>query len=189
MNKSFLLFSFLLFSLSLSAQVESIPLPQSMQKESPLVKKKRPTFTAGGSFGFQLGTFSAVNVSPQVGVYATPWLVALVTGEYSFMWARNFYDSHVWGMGAALEPIIKEKIVIHVGYEFSQVNFRWLDGSPNQIYDFHFLVMGGGYKQYMSKRVYFQALILINIPLNQHTIKNYSNNYFPFFRIGIGVDI
>jgi hypothetical protein len=184
----FLLFSFLLFSLPCFAQDPNLPLPQSMQKESP-VQKKRPMFTAGGSFGLQFGTFSTVNVEPFVGVYATPWLVALINGQYSYMWYKNSFDSHVWGIGAALEPIIIKKIVLHAGYEFSQMKFRWLDGSPPQKDSFHFIVVGGGYKQYMTQRVYFQALILFNIPLNQSTIQNYYNNYYPFFRIGVGVDI
>ena len=186
---SLLLFSFLLFSFfPCSAQVENIPPPQSMQKESPM-QKKRPMFTAGGGFGFQFGVYNAVNVAPQVGVYATPWLVVLVNGQYSYMWRRDFYNSHIWGVGVALQPIIIKKIVAHVGYEFTQYNFKWLDGSQKQTDNFHFLVLGGGYKQYMSKRVYFQALILFNIPLKEPTILNYYYNYYPFFRIGVGVDI
>jgi hypothetical protein len=164
-----------------------VPPPLSMQKESP-VQKKRPMFTVGGGLGLQFGTFNVVDVAPQGGVYATPWLVALATGHYSFMWSR-YYNSHVWGVGAALEPIIKKKIVIHAGYEFSQIKFRWLDGSPPQMENFHFLVVGGGYKQYITKRVYFQALILFNIPLTKPSIQNYDYNYYPFFRIGVGVDI
>ncbi|MCL1850016.1 MAG: hypothetical protein FWF70_01200 [Bacteroidetes bacterium] len=177
----------LLSSLTCSAQSD-IPPPQSMQKESPL-QKKRPTFTVGGSFGFQFGSYNSINVMPQGGVYATNWLVVLATGQYSYMWNRVYFNSHVWGVGAALEPIIKKKIIIHTGYEFEQIKFKWLDGSPQQIENFHFLVVGGGYKQYMSQRVYFQALILFNIPLTQPSIQNYYNNYYPYFRIGIGVDI
>ena len=185
---AFLLSAFLLFSsLPCSAQEENVPLPQSMQKESP-VKKKRPMLTAGGGFGFQFGTFSAVNVAPQFGVYAKPWLLVVANGQYSYMWAKNYFNSHVWGLGVALEPIIIKKIVVHAGYEFSQIHFRWLDGSPKEVDNFHFIVLGGGYKHYISQRVYFQALILFNIPLNQSTIQNYYNNYYPFFRIGIGVD-
>jgi len=184
-----LLSTLLLFaSFPCSAQVETIPPPQSMQKESQ-VQKKRPMFTSGGGFGFQFGAYNAVNVAPQVGVYVTPWLVALVNGQYSYMWRRDFYNSHIWGLGAALQPIIIKRIVIHVGYEFTQYNFKWLDGSQKQTDNFHFLVLGGGYKHYMSKRVYFQALILFNIPLKEPTIQNYYYNYYPFFRIGVGVDI
>jgi len=168
--------------------VEKIPPPQSMQKESPM-KKKRPMFTVGGSMGFQFGAYNAINVAPQGGVYATPWLVALVNGQYSYLWHKDLFTSHIWGLGAALQPIILKKIVVHVGYEFTQYNFKWLDGSPKQTDNFHFLVLGGGYKQYVSKRVYFQALILFNIPLIEPSVPNYKHNYYPFFRIGVGVDI
>jgi hypothetical protein len=172
-----------------SAQTETDPPPpQSMRKESP-VKKKRPTFVAGGGFGAQFGTVSAVGVSPQVGVYIKPWLLALVNGQYAYVWSKNFYESNNWGLGAALQPLIIKRIIIHVGYEFEQYNFRWLDGSPNQKFNFHNLVVGAGYKQYMSKNVFLQALILFNIPLNQPTISNYTFNYYPFFRIGVGVDL
>jgi hypothetical protein len=181
-------FYFLLFSLSCFAQESNLPLPQSMQKAPP-TQKTRPKFTAGGGLGFQFGGYNEINVAPFVGVYATPWLVGLVNGQYSYMWSRLNFDSHVWGVGAALEPIIKKRIVLHAGYEFSQIKFRWLDGSPQQIANFHFLVVGGGYKQYISERIYFQALILFNIPLTQPSIQNYYYNYYPFFRIGVGVDI
>jgi len=183
-------FCFLLFSFCIDviAQTENIPLPQSMQKESP-VKKKRPTFTVGGGFGFQFGTYNAIDVMPMAGVYVKPWLVVMANGQYSYMWRRNYYDSHVWGLGIALQPCIIKKIVIHAGYEYSQVNFKWFDGSPRQIESFHFAVVGAGYKQYVAQKVYFQALILFNIPLTQPTIQNYYYNYYPFFRINVGVDL
>ena len=93
-------------------------------------------------------------------------------------------------MGAALQPIIIKKIVVHVGYEFEQYRFNWLDGSPKRDpQSFHFAVLGGGYKHYMSQRVFFQALILFNIPLNQSTVNNYTYGYYPFFRIGVGIDL
>ncbi|MCL2246176.1 MAG: hypothetical protein FWC10_03580 [Lentimicrobiaceae bacterium] len=187
---SFLLFCFLLFAtLPSIAQTEKPPLPKSMQTEAPGVKKK-PKFTTGGGFGFQFGAyFNTIEVSPQVGVYATPWLHVVANAQYSYMWRRSYYNSHVWGLGIALEPIIIKKIVTHVGYEFSQLHFKWLDGSPKQVENFHYVVLGGGYKQYISQRIYFQALILFNIPLNQPTIQNYYYNYYPFFRVGIGVDL
>ena len=184
----FLLFSLLLFSfLICSAQESNLPLPQSMQKESP-VQKKRPMMTAGGGFGFQFGYSNEINVAPFFGVYATPWLVALVNGQYSFMWSRFNYNAHIWSIGAALQPIIIKRIVIHAGYEFEQVSFKWLNASPKRVQNFHNLVVGAGYKQYASKNVYFQALILFNIPLNQPTIPNFNYTYYPFFRINIGVD-
>ena len=158
-----------------------------MQKESP-VQKKRPKLTAGGGFGFQFGYSNEVSVSPFVGIYATPWLVGLVNGQYSYMWSRFNYNAHVWRIGAALQPIIIKRIVIHAGYEFEQVKFKWLDGSPSIVQDFHNIVVGIGYKQYMSDRIYFQGLILMNIPLNKHAVSNFTYNYYPFFRINIGVD-
>ena len=185
----FLLFSFLLFSsLPCFGQAEKLPPPQSMQNETPL-KRKIPKFTVGGDFGFQLGTFNTVNVMPQVGVYATPWLLAVLSGEYSYMWRKNYYNSHVWGVGAALQPCIIKKIIIHVGYEFTQVHFKWLDGSPKQIQDFHYVVLGAGYKYYVTQNVYLQTLVLLNIPLNKPEINNFSYNYYPYFKFGVGVDL
>ena len=186
----FLLFSFLLFSFSpCFGQNENPPPPQSMQKEAPTAKSK-PKIVVGGGFGVQFGNFgSAVGISPQVGVYIKPWLLVLASGQYTYMWRKSFYDSHIWGVGVALQPCIIKRIIIHAGYEFEQNNFRWLDGSPKQVYNFHFAVLGGGYKQYLAPRVFIQALVLFNIPITQPTINNYSHNYYPFFRVGVGVDL
>jgi len=160
-----------------------------MQKEAPTAKSK-PKIVVGGGFGVQFGNFgSAVGISPQVGVYIKPWLLVLASGQYTYMWRKSFYDSHIWGVGVALQPCIIKRIIIHAGYEFEQNNFRWLDGSPKQVYNFHFAVLGGGYKQYLAPRVFIQALVLFNIPITQPTINNYSHNYYPFFRIGVGVDL
>jgi hypothetical protein len=176
------------FSLNCAAQTETAPPPKSLQKEMP-TKKQRPTFTAGGGIGFQFGTYNSVEVMPMGGVYIKPWLVALVNAQYSYMWYRNHYNSHIWGIGVALEPWIVKRIVIHAGYEYNQMIFKWLDGSPKQIQDFHFAVVGAGYKQYLSKNIYFQGLILFNIPLNQPTIQNYAYSYYPYFRVVVGVDL
>lgn len=173
-----------------SAQTETDPpLPRSMQKETPL-KKQRPKFVAGGGLGISFSGYGgAVGVMPQVGVYVKPWLLALVNGQYTYVWSRNFYESHTWGLGAALQPIIIKKIIVHVGYDFEQYRFNWRDGSPVQVANFHYLTLGAGYKYYMSQRIFFQALVLMNIPLNQPAINNYSHSYYPFFRFGVGVDL
>ncbi|MDR2970981.1 MAG: hypothetical protein LBU83_03515 [Bacteroidales bacterium] len=197
MNKSKFLFpfhlctflTFIILSLNCSAQEEIPPPPQSMQKEAPIVKKQRPKFTVGGGMGFQFGTYSAIDVMPQAGVYATPWLLVLVNGEYSYMWSKNNYNSHVWGIGAAMQPCIIKRILIHVGYEFTQVNFKWVGKYSKQVQDFHFVVIGAGYKHYITNRIYLQALVLLNIPINQPKITNYSYNYYPYFRVGVGVDL
>jgi len=181
---TFLLFSFL----PCSAQVESAPPPQSLQKETPL-KKKIPKFTVGGGLGFQFGTYNAIDLAPQVGVYATPWLLALISAEYSYMWRKDYYDSHVWGVGAALQPCIIKRIIFHVGYQFTQVSFKWLGQPEKQVQNFHYAVLGAGYKHYVSQRAYIQALILFNIPIIKPTIQYYSYNYYPFFRFGFGIDL
>jgi hypothetical protein len=167
---------------------ETPPPPQSLQKESP-IQKKRPTFVVGGGFGVQFGAYNAIDLAPQVGVYAKPWLLVLVNGGYSYAWSKKLFNAHTWGIGAALQPIIIKKILIHVGYEFEQYSFKWLDGLPKHTYNFHYAVLGVGYKHYVSKRVFFQTLVLFNIPLIQNDITNYNNNYYPFIRIGFGVDL
>jgi hypothetical protein len=158
-------------------------------QQAPPGKKQRPTFTVGGGFGFQFGFYNSVEVLPMGGVYIKPWLVAMINGQYSYMWSKSLYHSHIWGIGAALEPWIIKRIVVHAGYEYNQMIFNWLDGSPKVIQDFHFAVPGVGYKQYINKQIYFQGLILFNIPLNQPTIQNYSYSYYPYFRVVVGVDL
>ena len=164
-----------------------VPMPQSMQEEMPV--KKRPTFTVGGGVGFQFGTYNSVEATPMAGIYIKPWLLFQMNGQYSYLWRKNYYDSHIWGIGAALQPWIAKRVLLHAGYEFNQIYFKWLDGSKSQVLDLHFFVVGAGYKQYISKKFYFQALVLLNIPLNQATLNSYNYNYYPYFRVGVGIDL
>jgi len=182
------LFFFLFFSFfTCFTQTEPTPKPQSLQDETS--SNKRPTFTVGGGVGFQFGTYNSVELYPMGGIYIKPWLLAQINGQYAYLWRKGYYDSHIWGIGAALQPWIAKKVLLHAGYEFNQICFQWLDGSKQQVMNLHFAVIGVGYKQYLSKTVYCQALILLNIPLNQSTLNSYSYNYYPYFRIGVGVDL
>jgi len=88
----FLLSAFLLFcSLPCSAQNNVVPpLPQSMQKQE-VTKRKLPKISVGGGFGVQFGSYSVVEVAPQVGMYVLPWMQVLVNGQYSYIWMKNVY--------------------------------------------------------------------------------------------------
>jgi len=179
---------FLSFLHCVAQNTNKLPLPASMQKKE-IPTRKFPKISVGGSFGFQFGTYNTVELAPQVGLYVLPWMQIIANGQYAFQWSKNYYNSHVWGLGVALQPCIIKKILVHAGYDFNQIYFKWLDGSPTQVHNLHFFTVGGGYKQYISQKVYFYALVLINIQLNNPTIQNYSVNYFPSFKMGVSVDL
>jgi len=180
-----LLFCFLL---SASAQTEKVPPPKSLQ-QSVKTEKKRPTFTVGSGLGAQFGANSAVEISPFAGIYATKWLVFSVNGEYAFMWNKNFYQAHIWGIGVAAQPCIIDRILLHAGYKFNQIQFKWLDTSPTIKENFNYIVLGAGYKQYLAQKIYIQGLVLMDIPIDQPTINNYSGNFYPYFKVSVGIDL
>lgn len=191
----FLILSFFSFQ-AIYAQQDTIPPPRSLQKEEPGKKRKLPKFTAGGGVGLHFGTYNAIEIQPQIGVYATKWLLVGINADYSYMWTRytqaNSYSSNVVGVGAFLQPILFKKLLLLAGYDFTYVYYDWKDVAVKETYNYHTIYAGIGIKQYMGKKAYFQALVLINafqtgtgVTKNQY----YVPNYYPFLRIGIGVDL
>ncbi|MDR0207064.1 MAG: hypothetical protein LBI45_07415 [Bacteroidales bacterium] len=183
----FLLFFFFAF-FHCNAQTEKIPLPKSLQQNIK-TEKKRPVFTVGSGIGAQFGATSAVEISPFAGIYATKWLVFLVNGEYAFMWNKNYFNAHIWGIGVAVQPCIIDRILLHAGYKFNQIQIKWLDIYPREKENFNYVVLGGGYKQYLAQKIYIQGLVLIDIPINPPTINNYSHSFYPYFKVSVGIDL
>ena len=179
----------LLFCFSaLHAQTEKVPPPKSLQ-QNVKTEKKRPVFTVGSGLGAQFGANSAVEISPFAGIYATKWLVFSVNGEYAFMWNKNYFNAHIWGIGVAAQPCIIDRILLHAGYKFNQIQFKWFDGSPTIKENFNYIVLGAGYKQYLAQKIYIQGLVLMDIPIDQPTINNYSGNFYPYFKVSLGIDL
>lgn len=175
-----LLGCFLMSPLSLLAQYDNdVPKPFSLQN----IPKQRPKFTVGGDFGLQLGSYTAINVSPQVGFYPASWL--LIGGGVSYMYAsqRYYSSSHLVGVNGFIQPRIAKSFLFHAEYEFTRVYTSFFAGDKN-VFNNHNVALGLGYRHYVTDKVSVYGLALIDVYQSY-----WVNDYFPFLRIGVNVDL
>ena len=163
-----------------------------VERESPppsISNKKqtdgwKPKLQLGGNFGFQFGTYTCINVSPQIGTYVTDWLLAGVGVSYMYVNQVSLYSCHVMGGNIFLQPTIFNRILIHAEYEYQYIiqNDKYYGITDH--YDNHNIVVGAGYRYYINDITSIYGLILINAYQSY-----WSNDYNPFFRIGINIDL
>ena len=183
----------LLFCLGfVSAQDDGdIPLPKSLQTSKALNAERKVKFQVGGTFGFQIGSYTAIEVAPRFGVYATDFLCAGITGTYMFMHARAYnFNSHTFGVGAFVEGYVwKQRIILHASYEYLNFDAIYQDLYTGQLFTErvgnHGILVGPGYRQKVGERVNIFALILF--PVYQSS--EYRPYSIPVYKVGVTVDI
>ena len=185
----------LLFCLSLvyAQSDDDIPLPKSLQTGRAANNIDRKVkFMVGGSFGFQIGTYTAIEVAPKFGIYATDFLAFGITGTYMFMHTRAYnlsLNSHTFGGGAFVEGYVWKRLILHASYEYLNFDALFIDNA-NQVYvdrvGNHGILVGPGYRQKVGERVNIFALILFPVYQSQHELKPYS---IPVYKVGVTVDI
>lgn len=186
-----LLTGFLIGTVNFSfCQEEDVPLPKSLQKYDRKGGKKKLNLMAGGSFGVQFGSYTAVSVSPIFGFYPAKWVILGVGGTYMFSYSKPLeHNSHVFGASLFAEGLIwEQRIIAHVGYEYNNYEKAFYDPLTLQItekkrIDDHAILLGPGYRQLISENINLYILCLFNIMQNKDSF--YGN---PVFRIGITVD-
>jgi hypothetical protein len=172
------------------SQEEDVPLPKSLRKYSERDGEKKLNLTAGGSFGMQFGSYTAVSGSPIFGYYPAKWLLLGVGGTYMFSYIAPLdYSSHAFGATAFAEGLIwKQRIIAHIGYEYINYEDAKYDPTTLQITgkerkNDHALLIGPGYRQPVTDNINMYLLCLFNIFQTSESF--YSN---PTIRIGITVD-
>lgn len=164
------------------AQNEENPRPISLQNNDNS-QKRRPKIRLGGNFGLQLGTYTAINISPQVGISPVDWFMVGGGVSYMFVSQYQYSRSHLVGANLFLQPIIAKRVLIHAEYEYSRIYNTFFAGDRNTTEN-HGVAAGAGYRHYLSDRISIYGLILINLYQSY-----WHNNYIPFFRVGVNVDL
>lgn len=160
-------------------------------EEEPDVRemKVRERIFVGGFIGLQLGTQTAVNISPLVGYRISNRLSAGVGGTYQYYNDRFFGQSrstHLYGYSAFARFRVIPRAFLHAEYERISLQSRVDQLGPEfgaRVWEENFL-LGAGYRQPLSDRVNFNLMLLYNF--NTKSSVYYQN---PIFRFGIDVSL
>jgi len=153
----------------------------------------------GGYLWAQFGTFTQLEVAPQVGYHITGRLDAGIGGKYMYYHSNSQYwgkyTSHIYGGSAftsytliknlnKLLPLnLNGKLVGHLEYEALSMPNKvdvFTNRSGNRFWSHNYFV-GGGLRQQIGERAFISFLILYN--LNEKSFSPYEN---PMIRIGFG---
>jgi hypothetical protein len=175
----------------LSIILLAIPQLKAQAEEEPNVRemKVRERIFVGGFIGLQLGTQTAVNISPLVGYLITNRFSAGLGGTYQYYNDRFFGQSrttHLYGYSAFARFRVIPRAFIHAEYERISLQSR-VDQIGSEfgarVWEEN-IFLGGGYRQPLSDRVTFNLMLLYNF--NTKSSVYYQN---PIFRFGIDVSL
>jgi len=143
----------------------------------------------GGFLGLQLGTQTAINISPQAGFLISNRLSAGFGATYQLYHDRFFgqsFTTHVYGYSVFGRFHILPRIFAHA--EFEQLNLQYRDNrvldQPGDRFWETNIFLGAGYRQPLSERVNLNIMLLYNF--NEQSQAYYQN---PIFRFGVDVAI
>ena len=184
-----ILFNFL--SVFSFAQSEEDPAVKDLQFNQRLVY--------GGGFGMQFGNVTLLDFSPSIG-YRVSDQLTLGTGisyKYNYIkeytldlnsgswydYSSNVYGGSIWGRYYILRNIFAHAEIeqLRIDYKYTSVSSTIPTLVKNGV-DVTSVLVGGGYRQPLGGRVFFNILVLFN--LNETDFTPYSN---PIIRAGISV--
>jgi len=149
----------------------------------------RERIFVGGFLGLQLGTQTAINVSPQAGYLISNRFSAGLGATYQLYHDRFFgqsFTTHVFGYSLFGRLHIMPRIFAH--FEFEQLNLQFRENrvldQPGERFWESNVFLGAGYRQPMSERVNLNIMLLYNF---NHQSQAYHQN--PLFRFGIDVTL
>lgn len=136
----------------------------------------------GGNLGLQFGTVTLIQVNPLVGYRLTPKLTLGVTGNYIYLRDNTFsqrYSTEIYGGGLFGRYFITDDLYAHTEYEILSLETPNAYGSGLYRTNVTSVLVGGGYRQWISDRAGIDLMLLWNV--NQSRLSPYSN---PIIRVG-----
>lgn len=189
--KFLIIFLLNLITIPVFAQTEEDPPVNDLQFSQRLV--------FGGGFGLQFGNVTLLDLSPIIGYRLTDQLTLgtglsykynrvndytqdLNTGHW-YDYKSNVFGGSIWGRYYLLKNIFAHAEIeqLQIDYRYTSVSYSTPTVVKNGIGVTSVLV-GGGYRQPIGGRVFFNILILFN--LNETDFSPYNN---PIIRAGISV--
>lgn len=136
----------------------------------------------GGNFGLQIGTITLIDISPLIGYRITKRFSAALGISYTYFKDNRppTYTQSIYGARFISRYFIFDNLFIHG--ELEGLNSKWdYYKKPFIIYN---VLGGGGYRQAISDRVFFDAMLLWNFTPTIYT--PYVN---PIIRIGFNIGL
>jgi hypothetical protein len=180
----------------------AINITAQVKKDSISIKEKPKSgkwdkFLFGGYVGLQFGSITVIYVSPNIGYYITPKIIAGIGLDYEYYNQKqyderissNIYGGRIYNEYIFLDNIgsktkIKSNFAIysHIEYETLSTDRDFSNTTTTAKTDrfwLHGILIGGGIKQVVGKRSSLNVTILYNIIPD-----NRSPNTNPLLRIG-----
>jgi hypothetical protein len=135
-------------------------------KDSSFFSSKRDDIlqkiAVGGTLGVQVGTYTYIELSPDVSYHFNKWVAVGVGGTYIFAHdSHNKSSSHVYGARVFAEGHFFNYIGLHVAYQ--ALNYDDFRNQITQRIWSNNLSMGGGYYQRIDRfSLYFYLLYNIS---------------------------
>lgn len=170
--KYFIPIFILLCFISSSANSQNVDKRSSNRRE----KVEHP-YIIGGGLGLQFGTITFIELSPKVGYRLTEHFTTGLGGTYQYFRDRRAgldYSTTVYGGALFAQHDIWNNFYAYAEFEY----LTYEDYYNVQVVSENILI-GGGYKQWLSSRAYAYLSLLYNI--NETYKTPYSN---PVFRTG-----
>ncbi len=120
----------------------------------------------GGTMGLQIGSYTNVEVSPEITYHFNKWVCLGVGGTYMFSHYRTAaltYNSHAFGVRGFAEAHFFNYIALHAEYQW--MNYK-LYGEDDRTYS-HNILLGGGFYQSAGRMAYY-ILLFYNISDKQY---------------------
>jgi hypothetical protein len=123
--------------------------------------------SVGGGFGLQIGSYTYIQLSPQISYHFTDWLSSGVGFSYMFIQYKDGLappiSAHFFGGSVFTEAFFLRYLCAHVEYQL--INYKedwWKPNINNKRLWSNNLMVGGGYYQKPSDNYAIYLLLLYN---------------------------
>lgn len=140
----------------------------------------------GGNLGLQFGTITLIDISPHVGYWITDDLAGGIGFTYQYYKDTRYvpdYSTDVYGARVFGRYYIFENFFAHAEYEWLNYKVWSLIEDFSRI-DVYNVLLGGGYRQWVSNKSFLSIVILWNV--NESIYSLYQN---PIIRVGVNIGI